>query len=301
MAGHWARSFLCAVMIATGLSAFGAASDAYADEPAAERSEQAGEVPSARATPRSSDGAAGASTASAPSVQGAAPATPPPEYERAIDRAVDEHDRGHFEEAREHFRAAHEIYPNARTLRGLGKSEFELRNYGESVRHLTDALAATVRPLPPELRDEVQNILERARAYVGEVHVAVQPGTASVSVDGVTVATGPQAALALQVGDHVLEFRANGRIPERRHVRVHGRDQINIQVVLSSPEVASRSASLQHSEQEYVVPARKRWWVWTAAGVVAAGAATALAISLRRDDGEKPASGGTSGAIVPSP
>jgi hypothetical protein len=223
--------------------------------------------------------------------------TPPAEYERAIDRAVDEHERGHFEEAREHFREAHDVFPNARTLRGLGKAEFELRNYGESVRHLTAALTSTVRPLTPELRDEVHVLLERAKAYVGEVHVAVQPGSASVSVDGVTVAKGPRAALALLVGDHVLEFRATGRMPERRQIRVRGRDQINVQVVLSAPTLESASAPTTERRE----PMYKRWWVWTAAGVVAASVATAVALSMTRDADQGSVSGGTAGVVVHNP
>jgi len=209
----------------------------------------------------------------------------PASYTRAIDAAVDEHERGHFAEAREHFRAAHDVFPNARTLRGLGKTEFELRNYGEAVKFLTAALASTVRPLTPPLRHEVEHVLERARAYVGEVHVDVQPGSASVSVDGVTVASGPQAALALQVGEHVLEFRATGRLSERRQVTVRGRDQINIQVVLTPPE--PERTALPNANQErppYSAPSYRKWWVWATAGVVAAGAVTAIVLASRDPD-----------------
>src|SRR5688572_7254192 len=64
-----------------------------------------------------------------------APATPPldpsenPDYKRAVEEALKEYGLGHFEEARSLFRRAHGIYPNARTLRGLGMVEFELRHY----------------------------------------------------------------------------------------------------------------------------------------------------------------------------
>jgi len=212
------------------------------------------------------------------------PTSTSPRYEHAIDQAVDEHDRGNFEEAREHFREAHDDFPNARTYRGLGKVEFELRNYGESVKYLSEALLSPVRPLDRDLRREVEALLQRARAYVGEVRVEVQPGTATVSVDGVTIGSGPQAALELLVGDHVLEFRASGRMPERRHVRVRGRDQITIQVILAAPEVAP---AMQRAVDD--VPLRKKWWVWTSIGVVAAGTAVAISLAAARaasDDAE---------------
>ncbi len=263
---------------------------------------ESADVPAAALRPPAAP-ASGASDDAPPSSD----STPPPDvalpqgYDEAIDRAVDEYERGHFEEAREHFRTAHQIFPNARTLRGLGKVEFELRNYGESVKFLTAALASSVRPLSPDLRDEVRTLLRRARAYVGEVHVDVQPGSATVSVDGITVATGPQAALALQVGDHVLEFRAAGRLPERRQVRVHGGDQLNVQVVLPSPE-ATTDHHLAPERDTASPPAYKKWWVWTAAAVLAAGATTAAVLATRgRDPKTRSPAPGSSPWIVVNP
>jgi len=223
-------------------------------------------------------------------------------YDLAIDRAVDEHERGNFEEAREHFREAHELAPSARTLRGMGKVEFELRNYGESVKLLQASVSEQTRPLSAELRAEVLSLLERARAYVGEVHVDVQPGTATVSVDGVTVASGPQAALNLLVGDHVLEFRASGRLPERRQISVRGRDQINVQVVLAPPETGAHAgAALPAEQRPEQTPTYKKWWVWTAVSVVIAGGVTAVAVAAARRSTEADISGGTSGVVVMNP
>jgi hypothetical protein len=47
----------------------------------------------------------------------------PAGYGEAIDGAVREHELGHFVEARELLLRAHKLYPNARTLRVLGKDE----------------------------------------------------------------------------------------------------------------------------------------------------------------------------------
>src|SRR4051794_4488041 len=70
----------------------------------------------------------------------------PAQYGATIDQALKEHERGNFVEARELLRVAHKAFPNARTLRGLGKVEFELRNYGDSVAYLRQALESQVRP-----------------------------------------------------------------------------------------------------------------------------------------------------------
>jgi tetratricopeptide (TPR) repeat protein len=220
------------------------------------------------------------------------------EYDRAIDAAVDEYERGNYAEAREHFREAHDLHPNARTLRGLGKVEFELRNYGEAVRLLGEALDSSERPLVEALRVEVEQLLQRASAYVGEVHVNVQPGTATVIVDGVTVASGPQAELNLLVGDHLLEFRALGRLPERRQISVRGREQLAVHVTLSAVEAERASAPLQAPRSD-ATPVYKEPWLWVGSAVAAAGVAVAVIFAAR--DRHEGASGGTSGLVLPSP
>lgn len=208
----------------------------------------------------------------------------PAGYSEAIEAALNEHQRGNFEEARAHFQHAHELYPNARTLRGLGKVEFELRNYGEAVRYLQGALDAQIKPLDAALRAETERLLERAQVYVGEVHVDVDPGSATVAVDGVTVASGPRVSLSLVVGDHILEFRALGRVSERRSVRVRGGEETVIQVVLPTQgtQPALDTQPVRPAEPNEKALLRKQWWLWTSVGVVAASAlAVGLVVGLR--------------------
>jgi len=223
--------------------------------------------------------------AAKPAAQAPAQDIEPPGYAIAIDTAVSEHDAGHFAEARTYFVRAHQLYPNARTLRGLGMVEFELRNYGESARYLEEALASQAKPLDDKLRKETQGLLARARAYIGEVHVAVDPGSATVMVDGVTVASGPEASFTLVVGDHELEFRAHGRLSEKRALHINGGEETSMRVVLTHPEgdpsgprVLMLNTQPAHSEVE---PLRKKWWLWTAVGAVLAGSAVAIALGVR--------------------
>jgi tetratricopeptide (TPR) repeat protein len=223
-------------------------------------------------------------------------------YEHAIAQAVDEHERGNFAEAREHFREAHALEPSARTLRGLGMVEFELRNYGESVHFLEAALASETKTLPPDLHEEVARLLERARAYVGEIHVDVQPGSASVSVDGVSVASGPQASLSLQIGSHLLEFRADGRRPERRFVTVRGREQINIQVVLNPLENEHALQAIASQQVAHQDSLRRKAWIWTAAGAVVVAAAVGIGVAVRNKNHEPSAPyGGSTGFALRNP
>ncbi len=92
----------------------------------------------------------------------------PAEYAHVVDAALAAHREGRFEDARALLERAHELFPNARTLRGLGKVEFELGNYERAVVHLGAALASETRPLDERLRLEVSDLLARARSAMEE-------------------------------------------------------------------------------------------------------------------------------------
>lgn len=106
----------------------------------------------------------------------------PEGYASAVDAALAAHQQGAFEEARVQLRKAHSLFPNARTLRGLGKIEYELRNYVQAISHLDAALSCETRPLDARLQAEVHDLLARARMFVGEVQINIAPDSAAASV-----------------------------------------------------------------------------------------------------------------------
>jgi tetratricopeptide (TPR) repeat protein len=203
--------------------------------------------------------------------------TEPPEYRDAIERGLEEYRLGNFQEARDQFARAHAFHPNARTLRGLGFTAFELRNYVEAEDYLQSALDSREKPLEGNLRGETEQMLARARSYVGQIRLDLQPANAVVIVDGIR---SPDASgtLRLGVGDHVLEFRADGFLGERRALRVQGGQGQALKVALSRLSVSGSSRPPQ--ERSSLQPIYKRWWLWTAVGVVVAGAAVGLAVGL---------------------
>lgn len=143
-------------------------------------------------------------------------------YREAIGAAISEYDLGHYSEAREQFRRAHALFPNARTLRGLGITEFELRDYNEAKAFLEQSLASRVKPLEATQRADTESLLERTRGYLGTVRLRISPPTASVSVDGQEAALDASQTVSLDVGDHWFEFQAPGHARLRRRVRVDG-------------------------------------------------------------------------------
>ena len=208
----------------------------------------------------------------------------PSGYEEAVAQAITELSATNYPEAREEFRRAHALFPNARTLRGLGMVEFELRNYGECVRLLDEALASSIKPLDERLRADTEGLLTRARRYLGEVHVETEPTLATVTVDGTSMALGPGGSILLEVGEHTLEVQAPGRNPERRVVQVKGGERTHLRVSLAPLQPASETRA--QAGRADGGPVYKKWWLWTIVGVDVVGAGVTAAVLLTRESGE---------------
>lgn len=217
-----------------------------------------------------------------------ATAEEPAGYREAIRAAIEEYEAQSYVEAREQFRRAHALYPNARTLRGLGLTEYELHNYPESVRHLEQALASDVRPLDGKTRGDTQAVLDRAKTYVGTVVLKLDPPTTVVMVDEHQLEPAEGNLLLLSVGEHLLEFRATGRMFQRRGVTVKGGEKQTLHVTLSEEPVASAQASTpgvpaSGEREPGRTPVYKKWWLWTVVGVAVAGGVAGTLYATRRE------------------
>jgi len=207
-------------------------------------------------------------------------------YRELVADALSEYEAGHFEESRALMTRAHGLEPSARTLRGLGMVSFELREYALSVQQLEAALASPVRPLEGELRSKTLSLLERARSFAGRLALQLQPGTARVFVDGAELASTSSPDILLSVGEHVLEVRAGGYVPQRRTVHIAGGDKALLRISLTPLATPARDTSHVRT------PWYQNPWVWVSAGVVvAAGTATAVLLSRDGPGHEAPYSG----------
>lgn len=216
----------------------------------------------------------------------------PDGYRVAIDEAISEFAAHRFEEARSLFLRAHGIFPNARTLRGLGLADFELRDYVACVQHLDAALRSDARPLEQELRAETEALRARAAGFVGRLTLRPTPEASRLLVDGVQ-ADWPVAPLLLSLGTHTLELFAAGYEPERRSLLMAGGEERTLDVVFQRPHEARSDAS-HHDEHWYQSP-----WLWVAVGaVVVAGATTAVVFATRPEPKPEPPVGGTSGVVI---
>lgn len=215
--------------------------------------------------------------------------TPPAGYDHTIDQAVAEFGGGHWAEARALFLSAHALYPNARTLRGIGMSSFELRDYTEAVHTLEESLVSPRRPLTDEQRSQVTELLGRARAFVGRYAVPVAPAGARFYLDGehVEVPEGWPSSVGhvlLALGEHQVAIRLDDGRSTTARVTVRGNTDTALDIDLAplAPQTTtpppSYAASSGASSSTTVPPAPSGpdmtpWIVaGTGAGVAVVGA-----------------------------
>ncbi|MCC7536444.1 MAG: hypothetical protein IT379_09530 [Deltaproteobacteria bacterium] len=143
-------------------------------------------------------------------------------YRQLIDEAVADFSEGRWQEALGNFRAAHEVIPNARTLRGIGMASFELRLYVDARRALEQALADQRRALTPEQRAEVDRLLASTRRFTARFRLRPSPPDAQVTVGGAAPTLESDGSLLLEIGNYEVVASMVGYRTARRQVVVRG-------------------------------------------------------------------------------
>lgn len=240
-------------------------------------------------------------------------------YEVLVAEGLQEFELAHWEEARMLFERAHAVEPSARTLRGLGMVAFELRHYVECVRLLEASLTEQVDALPPDLRAQVDELLVRARTFVGRVRLRLSPTDAALTVDEGPARREADGSMLLETGEHVLVANTPGYQEKRRTIDLRGGQTLDLSMTLSerggaTPAVAVAAAptpapATTAAPAAAVAPDTAprdddgsvfgKWWFWTAAGAVVAGAVIGVVAATAEDDVRDPEPG-TIGRIVPA-
>ena len=155
------------------------------------------------------------------------------EYQQVVADALDEYERGSWEEAAALFRRAHELVPSARTLRGMGLAVFEARRYAESIHYLRDALVDTRRPLNGKQRSEVEATLQRAKLFVGSLRLSVVPADAQVLINGRPALRETDGTILTDSGWLDVEASAEGYETLLKRVRMSAGDRQELSVHLT--------------------------------------------------------------------
>jgi hypothetical protein len=247
------------------------------------------------------------------------------EYAKTIENAVLEFDSGNWPEARVLFEQAHALRPSARTLRGMGKVSFELKEYVRAQKELNASLVELRSPLSEAQRKEVLALLQRAEKYIGKLAVHVKPEAArpEITLDGSKV----EGEQKLDLGQHELAVQASGYRPLTRNVSIEGGKTLRLELTLTPMEpdssvtvqpsaagadlTPSAAALAGQTDQEGgAAPTQQprpsdqrragvlqKWWFWTIVGaVVVGGTVTAIALTTKSTT-EPPMLGNTGVAV----
>lgn len=161
-----------------------------------------------------------------------AQAAVPDAYRQTIDDAVHEFADGHWEEARALFKRAHELQPNARTQRGMGMADFELRMYVQAIGELNAALADTRKPLDDAMRASVQALIDKASKFVGRLRLQLEPTDAKLRVDGKELKADSDGSFLLDVGPHTVGASAINFKPSNLRVNIEGDTEQSVRLQL---------------------------------------------------------------------
>jgi len=169
-----------------------------------------------------------------------------PEYKQAISQALEEYGLQHYEESRSLFEKAHSLDPNARTLRGLGMVEFELRHYVAAEGYLEASLKSTKKALTEEQRTAVKDLLARTKQFIAKYELAVEPQAPEgmrVELDGKPVQWEDNAPLSVEAGEHVLRVSAPNSETREVHLDVKGGEQQTLRIELAFKGVVEPSSA----------------------------------------------------------
>lgn len=211
---------------------------------------------------------------------------PPAGYTQVLRDALAESEAENWPEAKALFEKAHALYPNARTLRGLGMVAFAARRYVDSIDYLRSALAHEVRPLTEAQRAHAQGLINQSNTFVGRFTLALTPSESALLVDGKPARFEEPGVLILDPGEHELVASAPEHVESVRKLSVSGGEQGTVTIELRpvANEAATPATPLVLVQKDAAKKAPEdapaRLWTWVALGSAGAFGVAALAFHL---------------------
>jgi hypothetical protein len=130
-------------------------------------------------------------------------------YAKLVSDAITAFDAGKYRESRELLARAHQLQPNARTLRGMGFAAFESGRYSLALLDLDGALAETRQPMSAGQRKEVEKLRAEADSLIARYNVSGLPPDSELRVDGEEPVWDPSGLLLIDQGAHTVTLRVD--------------------------------------------------------------------------------------------
>ncbi len=189
-----------------------------------------------------------------------------------------------YAEALRAYDASYKLVANPALHFNRGRSLEALERYPEAL----DAFQAFLREASPELRGKAGSLddhLEELRRKVATLVLSVTPDGARILVRNVAVATSPVASpIRVNAGPARVEVDAEGFVPYARGHDLAGGASTKLSIVLAARPGEGQVANAPTSTATSDRPSQQRpsvftrWWFWTGAGVVLAGATAAIVV-----------------------
>lgn len=200
--------------------------------------------------------------------------------------------------ASENFRRAYELFPSPNLLYDLGLALDKLGRCVEAV----DAFETFLDRAPsalPAARSYATKRLTVLEPCVARLELTAVPAEARVAVDGRAVELPRARPLAMTPGEHIVTVEKSGFVSRVEHVTLGAGEERALSMTLVPqpapvariearptlianpvPEHPALSVTTARTRPVRHTPLYRRWWLWTAVGVVATGAAVGLGVGL---------------------
>lgn len=163
------------------------------------------------------------------------------EAKRRFQAGLDLFKEGNYPASLVEFKRAYEIAPNYNVLYNIGQVYFQLQDYVNASKYLTQYLDEGAKRITPARRSEVETDLEKLKLRIAQVNVLTNVPGAQVTVDDQPLGLTPLGQPALvSAGRRVFSASKEGRQSVRKTVEVAGGDRLDVQLDL--PELAPGQA-----------------------------------------------------------
>lgn len=183
------------------------------------------------------------------------------------------YERGRYHDAAREFEEAYRLSQRADLLYNMGKSYDGAGDHARALGAYRRFVAAV--PSSPD-REKVKQRLAALERLVGRVTVNANVAQATVEIDGAAIGQTPLAEpVEVNPGAHQVVVSREGFRTFRGSLTAASGQLSTVNANLESlVKVVQQVVEVERKAE--VVPLHKRWWLWTAVGVVlAAGAITA--------------------------
>jgi|GEM_PF-5089440 len=160
------------------------------------------------------------------------------EYKDLVREGMLKYTRGLWDEARAYFLKAHELAPNARTLRGLALVGYDSKHFVQAIDYAEQSLVHPVQPLNEEMKEGLKKLIDQAQSQVARAELITTPADAELRVDGALVARRADGRVWLDPGAREISVSAPDYLTETRRLELAEQQQARLEVTLTSRTAA---------------------------------------------------------------